>query len=385
MSSEEPDVVGNGDDKPRAGWWIAHRGLSTAVLAVVLVVAVVIVVVVTPRHQPAKASPAGTTVSVTNDPSTGTRGLFAQGTATGVAAWDLAVANVATAARSCLSAVVLSDQIADVLVPGPDLGLTPAGAPSVLTGVAQTVSDAELGASFAFFQVPAAVRQLRVTIGTAAPLTLTPRGESECGQTFRLAGFGFPSAARVSVTAVTGQGTLAAYVLPAALVHPVRHTPGYGSWENLGPARRLGAPTRVAAADIGGTGYAMAIAISTDGACFHFTSDGQPVTGIPILCSPITLPNTDTLFNALVVPFGPQGYFLTVTDAVRQVTMTLSGGTTTSTAPVDVNGMLFAGLLTGTAPDKFTFSGAGGKLISSLPWSSAPVKSQVTSPVKSPA
>jgi hypothetical protein len=384
MPPEEPDIVG--EDDPRARWWAAHRGLTTVGLAVVLAAVVVIVAVVVPRHQPAKAaSPETATTSVTNNPSPATLSMFAQGTATAGGQWDLAVANVATDGRSCLPAVVLSDQIADVLFPDPDLGLTPAGAPSALTGVPQTTSATESGASFAFFRVPAAVRQLRVTIGTAAPLTLTPRNESECGQAFRLAGFGFPSAARVTVTAITGQDKPASYVLPSTLVHPPRHTPGYGAWENLSPAERLGTPEVVAAANIDGERFAMAIAISTDGECFHLTSDGQPVPGVPILCAPITLPNTDAPTNVLRVPFGPQGYFLTVTDTVRLVTMTLPGGKTMNATPVDVYGVLFAGMFTGTTPAKFAFYRVGGSVISSIPWSTAPVKSPVQSPVKSQA
>jgi hypothetical protein len=380
MPPEEPDIVG--EDEPRAGWWVAHRGLTTAGLAVVLAAVVVIVVVVVPRHQPAKAAAPQTAATiVTNNLSPATLGMFAEGTAAGDAPWELTVANVATDGHSCLPAVVLSDQIADVLLPDPDLGLSPAGAPSALTGVPQTPSATESGASFAFFRVSAAVRQLRVTIGTAAPLTLTPRSESECGQAFRLAGFGFPSAARVTVTAITGHGTPASYVLPSALVDPPRHTPGYGAWENLGPAERLGTPEVVAATTIDGARFAMAIAISTDGECFHLTSDGQPVSGIPILCTPITLPNTDAPVNVLRMRFGPQGYFLTVTDTVHLVTMTLPGGKTMNATPVDVHGVLFAGMFTGTTPAKFTFHRAGGSVISSVPWSSAPV----ASPVKSKA
>jgi hypothetical protein len=383
MPPEEPDIVG--EDEPRAGWWAAHRGLATAGLAVVLAAVVVIVVVVVPRHQPAKAAAPGTSATiVTNNPSGATLGMFAEGRAAGGAQWDLTVANVATDGHSCVPAVVLSDQIADVLFPDPDLGLSPAGAPSALTGVPQTTSATESGASFAFFRVPAAVRQLRVTIGTAAPLTLTPRSESECGQAFRLVGFGFPSAARVTVTAITGQDKPASYVLPSALVHPPRHTPGYGAWENLSPPERLGTPEVIAAANIDGTRFAMSIAISTDGECFHLTSDGQPVSGIPILCTPITLPNTDAPVNVLRMRFGPQGYFLTVTDTVHLVTMTLPGGKTMRATPVDVYGVMFAGLFTTVTPAEFTFYGARGVVINSLPFMSGPVKS-VPGPVKSKA
>jgi hypothetical protein len=380
MSPEEPDVVGEDDGRePRVWWWTAHRRLTTAGL-VVLAAIVATVVVVAGRHQPATAAPrptaaAAPVVSVTNAQSAKrVIPLFAAGTAAD-AGWTLEAQDVATG-HSCLPGVEWTGQIADVLFPGTNLGMTPAGAPSVLTGVPQSSPTALPGASFAFFQVPAAVRELRVAIGGAAPLTVFAHDESPCGTgTFRVAGFGFPSAARVTVTAITAHGESAPYTLPYSLVHPAPRTPGYLAWQNLGPVHRMGPPRPIATADVDGARWEMSVGISSDGECFHLTRNGQ--LRLPVLCRPISLTDESEPINGVMLP-GLHGYFLSVTDGtVHRVTATLPGGKTVSATPVDVYGFLLAGLFTGDAtPTKFTFYRAGGSEINSMPWEPAPVKSK---------
>lgn len=379
MSPEEPDEISAHDEhEPRARWWAAHRGLTTSGL-VALAAIVAIVVIVVPRHQPARATATAAEVSVTNAPAS-VLPAFAEGTAGG-GAWSLLVQNVAS--RSCLPAVVWNGQLADVLFPGTNLGLTPAGAPSVTTGVPAASPGALSGASYAFFRVPAAVRQLRVDIGGARPLTVTPRDVSACGETFRLAGFGFPSTARVTVTAITSAGSRAPYTLPDTLVHPPPRTPGYLAWENLGPVQLLGPPKVVATITADGASWQMSIGISSDGMCFHFTRNGQPVPGISVLCNAVAPIGANAPINVLTTR-ASHGYFLTVANDVELVTATLPGGESVRATPVDVYGVLFAGIFTGDAnPIRFTFYRAGGNLIDTIPWEQGPAP--LPTPVNAPA
>jgi hypothetical protein len=384
MQPEESDeIAANDEHEPRAWWWAAHRGLTTAGLVVLAAVVVIVVVVVVPRHQPARAAPVAVTVTNT---AASVLPTFAQGTAGG-ASWSLLVQNVAS--RSCLPAVVWNGQLADVLFPGTNLAMTPAGAPSVTTGEPSSYSSALSGASFAFFRVPAAVRQLRVDIGGARPLTVTARDVTTCGETFRLAGFGFPSTERVTVTAITSGGSRAPYTLPDTLVHPAPHTPGYLAWQNLGPVQLLGPPKVVASVNADGASWEMSIGISSDGMCFHFTRNGQPVPGISIACNAVAPIAANAPINVLTSR-ASHGYFLTVANDVELVTATLPGGESVRATPVNVYGVLFAGIFTGDAdPIRFTLYRAGGNRIDTVPWEQGPVTRptpvKAPAPVKSPA
>jgi hypothetical protein len=381
MMPEEPDEIAANDERPararwwQGGWWQGHRRLATACL-VVLAAIVAIVVVVVPRHQAAKAAPpqpAAVPVSVTNSPSSAlTGGVFASGVGGGVG-WTLTVQTMGTG--SCLPVVAWDGQIPAVLFPGTNLGMTQAGAPSVITGgTMQPVPAVPSGMSFAFFRVPATVRQLRVDIGGAAPLTVTPRQETACGRVYRLAGFGFPSAARVTVTAITGHSGLAAYTLPYPLVHPAPRTLGYGAWQSLGPVQRMGPPKLVARADIGGTVWEMSIGISSDGECFHVTANGTGA--LPVECVRVSMLSANAPVNLLKLP-STQGYFLTVAKDVTLVTATLPDGTAVRATPVDVYGVLFAGVFTDdVTPVTFTFYRAGGSIIDSIPVEPGPLKSK---------
>jgi hypothetical protein len=383
MMPEEPDEIAANDERPararwwQGGWWQGHRRLATACL-VVLAAVVAIVVIVVPRHQAAKAAPPtaaaapAAPVSVTNSPSGAvTGGTFAAGSAGGVG-WTLTVQTMGTG--SCLPVVAWDGQIPAVLFPDTNLGMTPAGAPAVTTGTMPQPSPAvPPGTSFAFFRVPAAVRQLRVDIGGAAPLIVTPRQETACGRVYRLAGFGFPSAARVTVTAITGHGSLPAYTMPGTLVQPAPGTLG-GGWQELGPVQRMGPPKLVASADIGGGVWQMSIGISSDGVCFHVTRNGT--RALPVECARVSMLSANAPVNLLRTP-STRGYFLTVAKDVTLVTATLPDGTAVRATPVDVYGVLFAGVFTGdVTPVKFTFYRAGGRVIDSIPWEPGPLKSK---------
>jgi len=366
LPEEDPDIVSAHDDgerdaRPsRRAALAGHRRIKAAAV-VVLAAAVAIVAAVMPRHQEAAAGV--TQPGVTNFRSTGVFNTFAAGLTDGQE-WQLTVQNVATDGHSCLPAVVWTGEYADRLFPGTDLSLTPAGAPSVITGVPEAPA-----ASFAFFQVPAAVRQLQVVIGTAAPLIVTPRRESECGRTFRLAGFGFASAARVTVTAITGRGRPAGYTLPTALVRPSRDAPGYGGWQNLGQGPGWGAPELIARAVVGGALWGMTVADGTHGECFSLTKNAYPLVNDP-LCAALAPTGADTPVEVMTAPTGnASGYVMAVIPGVTLVTARLPGGRSAQASPVDVGGVLFVGLLTSATPTEFSFYGPDGTVIGAIIWS----------------
>jgi hypothetical protein len=367
LPEDNPDIVSAHDDgerDPRPSRWAAlagHRRIKVAAV-VVLAAVVAIVAAVVPRHQ---AAAGVTQPGVTNFRSTGVFNTFAAGLTDGQE-WQLTVQNVATDGHSCLPAVVWTGEYGDRLFPGTDLSLTPAGAPSVISGVPEAPT-----ASFAFFQVPAAVRQLQVVIGTAAPLTVTPRSESECGRTFRLAGFGFASAARVTVTAITGHGRPAGYTLPYALVHPSRDAPGYGGWQNQGQSQSQGwgTPELIGRAVVGGVLWGMTVADGTHGECFSLTKNAHLLVSDP-LCAVLAPTGANTPVEVMTAPAGnADGYAMAVIPGVTLVTARLPGGRTAQASPVDVGGVLYVGLLTSATPIEFSFYGPDGTVIAAISWS----------------
>jgi hypothetical protein len=348
---EEPDIIGV-ERAARAGWWTTLAGSRRLVAAGVaaLAVAAGIVVAALPRHQPAAAEV--TQPGVTNFRSTGVFNSFAAGAADGQG-WQLTVENVATDGHSCLPAVVLSGEYGDPLFPRPDLGLTAAGAPAVITGGS--------GTSFAFFRVPATVRALRVAIGAAAPVTLTPATDRECGRAFRLAGFGFATAARVTVTAVTYHGAPAPYRLPSALVHPSPDAPDPGGWQNLDRSAGWGTPHLIDQARVNGTLWGMTVAIGAYGECFSLTRNARRELSSP-RCTPVIPTGED-------VPLGT-GNALAVFSDVALVSAMLPGGMTTHASPVDIGGRLYVGLITAVSPLGIVCYDASGAIISGINWSS---------------
>jgi hypothetical protein len=341
---EEPDIIGV-EREARAGRWTALAGSRRLMAAglVALVVGAAIVIAVIPRHQPAAAE-------VTQPGATGVFNSFADGTADGQG-WQLTVQNVASDGHSCLPAVVLSGEYGDPLFPHPDLGLTAAGSPAVIAGAS--------GTSFAFFRVPSAVRQLRVAIGAALPLSLTPATDSECGRAFRLAGFAFATAARVTVTAVTGHGPSAPYHLPSALVHPAAGAPDRGGWQNLDRSAGWGTPHLIDQARVNGTLWGITVAIGAYGECFSLTRNAGRELSSP-RCTPVIPTGED-------VPLGT-GNALEVFSDVALVSAMLPGGTTTRASPVDIGGRLYVGLITAVSPLGIVCYDASGAIISGINW-----------------
>jgi hypothetical protein len=347
---EEPDIIGV-ERAARAGRWTALAGSRRLMAAGLLAAAVAgIVVAATPRHQPAAAEV--TQAGVTNFRSTGVFNSFAGGTADGQG-WQLTVQNVASDGHSCLPAVVLSGQYGDPLFPRPDLGITSVGDPAVITGAS--------GTSFAFFRVPAAVGRLTVSIGSAAPLTLTPATDRECGRGFRLAGFGFATAAPVTVTAVTGHGASAPYRLPSALVHPAVGAPDRDGWQNLDRSAGWGTPHLIDRARVNGAQWGLTVAIGAYGECFSLTRGARPELSSP-RCTPIIPTGED-------VPLGTSNALAVFSD-VALVSAMLPGGITTRASPVDIDGRLYVGLITAVAPDGIVCYDASGAIISGINWSS---------------
>lgn len=354
MVPEEPDIIGV-EREARGRRWTALAGSRRRLAAaglVVLVAVAALVVAVLPRHQPASAGVAGT--GVTNLRSTGVFNAFAAGAADGQG-WQLAVQNVDTDGHSCLPAVVLSGEYGDPLFTRADLGLTPAGSPAVISGV-PGASDA----SFGFFRVPAAVRRLSVAIGGATPLTVTPATDSECGHTFRLAGFGFASGARVTVTAITGHGPSAPYTLPRALVHPAPGAPDPGGWQNLDRSAGWGTPHLIDQARVNGTLWGMTVAVGAYGECFSLTRDARRQLSSP-RCGPIIPTGED-------VPLGTSNALAVFSD-VALVSAMLPSGMTTRASPVDIGGRLYVGLITAVSPAGITAYDASGAIISGINWS----------------
>lgn len=350
---EEPDIIGVERAAP-AGRWTALAGsrrlMTAGVAALAVAAAAAAILIVAPRHQPAAADVAQ--AGVTNLRSTGVFNSFAGGIADGQG-WQLTVQNVATDGHSCLPAVVLTGEYGDPLFPHPDLGLTAAGSPAVITGSS--------GTSFAFFRVPATVRQLRVAIGAAAPLSLTPATDSECGRAFRLAGFGFATAARVTITAVTGHAASAPYRLPSALVHPAVDAPDRDGWRNLDLSAGWGTPHLIARARVNGTLWGLTVAIGAYGECFSLTRNAARELSSP-RCTPVIPTGED-------VPLGT-GNALAVFSNVALVSAMLPGGGTTRASPVDIGGRLYVGLITAASPDGIVCYDASGAIISGINWSS---------------
>jgi hypothetical protein len=359
MLPEEPDIVGAHDDDgehgARAARWFAIAGNRRlqAACAAVLVAAVAIVITVAPRHQPASADVAQ--LGVTNLRSTGVFNAFAGGAVDGQG-WQLTVQNVATDGHSCLPAVVLSGQYGDPLFRHPDLGLTPAGSVSVISEVPGAPD-----ASFAFFRVPATVARLRVAIGAAAPLILTPAGDAECGVTFRLAGFGFATMARVTVTALTGRGASAPYTLPYALAHPSPTTPDPDGWQNLDRQAGWGTPHLIDRVRVDGTLWGLTVAVGAYGECFSLIHEGRVELRSP-RCSSLNPTGED-------VPLGGSGSVgnaLAVYSDVALVSAMVPGVGTARASPVDIGGRLYVGLITAAPPDGITCYDASGAIISGI-------------------
>lgn len=346
MLPEDPDIV-CANDGPRfwARWpflaratrWAAgRRGLGVAGAVVVIGAVAGIVVAATGSHPPARPAAAITNARL----SPVHRGEFAAGMAEGQP-WQFAVLNVAADRRSCLPAVQVL-VYADILYPGSDLKLTPAGALSVLTGPPEAA-----GTSFAFFRIPESVRQLRVTIGTAPPLILTPASESQCGQAFRLAGFAFASRARVTVTAVTRAGKTAGYRLPDALVHPPRYAANPGGWQNLDATPGWGNPGLVSQDHVDGTSWGITVASGGYGDCFSLTPGARRELSDPF-CAPVGTgyPQLEVLSTPAL---NGEGYALQVGSDVVLVAADLTDGKVALIHPVEIGGLLYAGLIT-TAP-----------------------------------
>jgi hypothetical protein len=360
---EEPDIIGvDRAERPRR--WPALAGDRRFQLAglVVLAAVVAIVIAVAPWRQPPRPATATASATVTNVPSAATSGAFASGLADGQR-WRLALRNVATDGNSCLPAVVLNGKYGDVLFPGEDLWRTPVGTPSVITNE----PDGPRDTSFAFLRVPATIRQLRVAIG-ATTLTLAPRIERLCGQTFRLAGFGFPSTTPVTIMAMT---SAVAYTLPATLVQPSQGAPDYTAWQNLDEGRGWGNVVVIGRADIHDAVYGVTVAVGDHGQCFAISKNAQPVLGYGLYCTPVSPAGTD----APTIPIRLAGvgiaFVVPLTARVRLVTATLPGGATVRATPVDVGGRVYAALFTTTGPTRLTCYDADGAVIRSVPLSLA--------------
>jgi hypothetical protein len=360
---EEPDIIGvDRPERPRR--WRALAGNRRFQLAglVALAAAVAIVVTIAPWSQPPRSTPAVTAANVTNASSTAGPGAFASGLADGQR-WRLALRNVATDGNSCLPAVVLDGKYGDVLFPGEDLWSTPVGMPSVITNE----PDAPRDASFAFVQVPATIRQLRVAIGSAT-LTLAPHTERLCGRTFRLAGFGFPSTAPVTIMRMTAA---VAYTLPASLVQPARGAPDYTAWQNLDEGGGWGKVVVIGRADIRDAVYGITVDVGEHGQCFAISKNAQPFIGYGLYCTPVS---ADISYApVIVIRLAGVGlaFVVPLTAQVRLMTATLPGGATVRATPVDVGGLVYAALFTTTGPTRLTCYGAGGVVIRSVRWDPA--------------
>jgi hypothetical protein len=363
---DPPDEISANDDRDaRADRWTALAGdrrLRAAGLVVLAAVVAVVAIVVT-RHQPAGTAPARAEADVTNFRSGTPFNGFAAGVANGQG-WWLAVGNVATDGHSCLPAVVLSGEYADQLFPGTNLGLTAAGAPSVITTVPAGPTGLPSGVSFAFFQVPATVRELRVAIGTARPLTLPPEDEGQCGRSFRLAGFGFPTTARVTVTSITSRGETAPYTLPEALVRPSADAPYNVGWQNPADSQGAGTPELVGRGVVGRALYGITAAVGAHGQCFSLTKNAQRVIGYPVSCTPISLIGLADALTAVTPPGGHVlAFAISPSAGVTLITANLPGGKTVRLTPVDVGGRLYAALVTATDPTGFTWYGGPQRIV----------------------
>jgi len=334
-----PDVV-SANDGP--GFFARRPLLARAIrwsAGAVLVIGGVaaIVVSMTASHPPAAPAAAITNARLT---TVHQGDEFAAGLAEGQP-WQLTVLNVAADGHSCLPAVQVL-VYADILYPGSGLERTPAGALSVITGPPEAA-----GTSFAFFRVPDSVRQLRVGIGTAQPLILTPASESQCGQAFRLAGFAFASSARVTVTAVTRAGKTAGYTLPRTLVRPSRSAPDRSGWQNLDVSPGWGTPALVTQARVGGASWGITVASGAYGDCFSLTPDARKELSDP-LCVPV-----GTGYPQVEVLAPPaqraEGYALQLGSDVVVVAADLPDGKVVLIHPVEIGGLRYAGLIT-TAP-----------------------------------
>lgn len=329
---------------------IVRRGRRTrrrragAAAVTLAAVASVAVVVASPTHPVSPASPASPVTAnaqpiisfgnVTRPSGAAASNVFVQGTVNGQA-WRLQVVNAADDGHSCLPAVRLNDQDADVLTPKPDTALTPVGAPSVFTS--------GQGFSYVFIQVPTDVAQIEFG-SVRVPLTLVQL--TECGRTFRLAGFAFPDSATVTLTAVTQSGVSRSYVLPQALYAANSTQSG---WQNLDVSSGEGV-TRTLARDGDMT---LTASVGGFGECYSTSWQiGKIATNQPV-CVPITIIPLDnrvvsipglTLNNVTTYAVA-----LAVGSSVHSVVAHLANGETVRATPVDVDGRLEIGFLT-TSP-----------------------------------
>jgi hypothetical protein len=314
---------------------IRRQRAGAAAIAVAGCVALVLTLL--PHPHSATVTPATHPPVVTNTHPLGVDGVFANGAVNGQA-WELAVANVADDGKTCLPAVVLNGQNADLLLPNPDMSLTPAGAPSVISGVSPAP-----GTAYAFIQVPASVRQLRITIGNH-PLTLTPTPENACGQNFRLAGLGYPAAAPVKITAVTSSGAASLYVLPSTLSTGTaifRNTSQVaGNWTNLDNSRGWGSWRPIARTTVAGSTWAVSVADGSFGECYSWRN-GQLSNAI--VCLPVVAPGGNQGMTSWTAPDGApaDSFAMSVNPNVARVAAKLANGRTLQATPVDVGGRLY--------------------------------------------
>jgi DNA-directed RNA polymerase specialized sigma24 family protein len=303
-------------------------------------------------HQPAPArtshasgaSHARGAPVVTNTRSIGAGNVFANG-ATGGKAWRLSVANVADDGKACLPAVVLDGQYADPLPARAGTGPPPIGAPSV-------ISDAPSApmTTFTFFRVQASVTALRVTIGMNPPLTLVPATETECGQTFRLVGYGSPVTAQVTVTPVSSSATAPELVFASAN-QPSSTSLVAWNWQNPDTSAGWGTWRTIARATVDGSAWEVWVAVGPFGECFSVSWRSGQLSDT-IACAPVMAPGANSVVAAWSLPDGSpvDGWAVPVGPGVVRVEVKLANGTSLRATPVDAGGRRYVAGLTTTSP-----------------------------------
>jgi hypothetical protein len=328
---------------------LRRAGAVAGGLALAAIIAVA--TLLTPSRAP---GPAGAPLSVIVPAAgvTGADGVFARGTADGLA-WRLALQDIADPGYGCLAAITVNGTDANLVEPNPQ------------NYAAVAFGPAAPGLGFAFIQLPADVAGV-VLDGRE---TVRETTATVCGLRYRLAGFAYRLAHPPRVTAA---GTQTDYQLPlmgAPGPGPAAGSQTYGIWTNVGSPGGETAQGTVAS----GRDWSMTLLLDAGGDCYEFNSVTMPGNPITDACGPVGTPDGTETIVALPLSsppariHGPTGYALQVSPATYRLKATLSDGSTQLVTPHVVGGRRYAAFSVGTSLrlERLTWLDAAGKAFAS--------------------
>ena len=350
---------GRGIRARRWAWAAAASGLMAGAAAVALAVSTQ---TGSPAARPAAArtgAAPGTPAPGASSPAVGLNSApppggnaFAAG-ATGGAAWQLSLRNIAGRGASCLPAVMLNGTDGDLLS-------SPADPSQGIISTAFLDNAPDLpSAGYAALQVAPAVTRLTAIFRNGTTLTVHPVPLRACGQQLHLAGFAYPASGVAQITAYSrGQfASTARETPPAAMFHGAADSGGSvagqpslrmvpGVWEHMGAMPPDRASGTVGSGQLAGGRWRITLTLGATGECFAGSSFGAGSYTSGTACQPIGLPPVTAVLRPLTFAGQPRlaGYGGVVSSRAVTVTAALSNGTTERIAPVTVGGRNYLAL-----------------------------------------